>query len=232
MPLRPRPVVNLALIGINILVFLYELTLNDLENFRFTYQFGLIPYELTSGEALEFLRVRTFTGILDVDVSSPIPTWGTVFTSMFMHGGWMHIMGNMIFLWGFGERVEAKLGHVKYLLFYLAAGTAAAWTQVAVDMDSRAVVIGASGAIFGVLGAFLLAFPYERAVALLFIFFLLPLFFSFGAVGPGDPGSGIAYMAHVGGFVAGVMLMAGYKFLLREPVWPRWSRDRNPWNFR
>ena len=219
-----RPLVTIVLIAISALVFLYQLTLSDLETFRFTYQYGLIPKELTSGEPLEIVTLRTSVGVEGLDVASPIPTWGTVFTSMFMHGGWMHIIGNMLFLWGFGEKVEAKLGHIKYLLFYLGAGIAAAWTQVAVDMDSQAVMIGASGAIFGVLGAYLIAFPYERAIGLLFVFSLMPLVFSIGAMGPANPGSGIAYMAHVGGFVAGVAFMAGYKFLLGESVLPR-----RPW---
>ena len=224
-----RPLVTIVLIAISALVFLYQLTLSDLDTFKFTYQYGLIPKELTSGEPLEIVALRTSAGVVGLDVASPIPTWGTVFTSMFMHGGWMHIIGNMLFLWGFGEKVEAKLGHIKYLLFYLGAGIAAAWTQVAADMDSQAVVIGASGAIFGVLGAYLIAFPYERAIGLLFVFFLMPLVFSIGAVGPANPGSGIAYMAHVGGFVAGVAFMAGYKFLLREPVLPR--RPWRPWGY-
>ena len=224
-----RPLVTIALIAISAVVFLYQLALSDLDTFKFTYQYGLIPKELTSGEPLEIVALRTSAGVVGLDVASPIPTWGTVFTSMFMHGGWMHIIGNMIFLWGFGEKVEAKLGHIKYLLFYLGAGIAAAWTQVAVNLDSQAVVIGASGAIFGVLGAYLIAFPYERATALLFVFFLMPLVFSIGAVGPADPGSGIAYMAHVGGFVAGVAFMAGYKFLLGEPVLPR--RPWRPWGY-
>ena len=129
-------------------------------------------------------------------------------------------MGNMLFLYGFGGQVEQKLGHVKYLLFYLATGVAAVWTQVATDLDSGTVLIGASGAISGVVGAYLLAFPYRNAVVLLVVFFILPPLFSIGSLGPLTASTGIAYMAHIGGFVAGVLLMAGYKFVLKEPILP------------
>lgn len=225
----PRPLVNSALIGLNVLAFLYLLTLDSLETFQATYRYGLIPVELTSGQSIELLPVRTGIRTVALDVSPPPSPWGSVFTSMFMHGGWMHIVGNMLFLWGFGDKVERKLGHTKYILFYLLAGTAAAWTQVAIDTDSRAPMIGASGAIFGVLGAYLLAYPYERALPLLFVFFVMPIFFSVGSLGPADPGAGIAYMAHVGGFIAGVLLMAGYKYLLKEPILPQ--RSLRPWGY-
>ena len=239
----PRPLVNSTLIAINALVFIYGLALSDVEMFRFTYRFGLIAEELSKGieftnhvltvqgpvlvESSRAIALARSGAALGPDITSPISTWGTVFSSMFMHGGWMHIIGNMLFLYGFGDKVEQKLGHIKYLLFYLGAGIAAAWTQVATDLDSQTVLIGASGAIFGVLGAYLLAFPYERVTGLLFIFFIFPLFYSVGSVGPANPGAGIAYMAHVGGFGAGVLFMAGYKFLLKEPILPR--RRWRPW---
>ena len=225
----PRPLVNSTLIALNALPFLYVLTLNVPETFQATYRYGLIPVELTSGQSIEVLRFQTASRIIAIDVSPPPSPWGSVFTSMFMHGGWMHIVGNMLFLWGFGDKVERKLGHIKYILFYLLAGTAAAWTQVAINTDSQAPMIGASGAIFGVLGAYLLAYPYERALPLLFVFFLMPIFFNVGSLGPADPGAGIAYMAHVGGFAAGVILMAGYKYLLKEPILPQ--RPLRPWGY-
>ena len=208
----PRPLVNTTLIFVNAVVFLYEMTLSGVGEFQFTYRFGVIPWELTSGGSVERLA--------GIDVKSPIPVWGTVFTYMFLHGGPLHIVGNMLFLWGFGDKLERKLGHVKYLLFYLGAGIAAAWTQIAIDIDSLIPMIGASGAIFGVLGAYLLAYPYERAIPLLFVFFLMPIFFGIGSFGPADPGSAVAYMAHVGGFIAGILFMACYKYVLREPILP------------
>ena len=238
-PRGRRPVVNIALIAINVVVFLYELSLNDFETFRFTYQFGVVPSELTSGAELLLIPVLTPIGLIKVDVASPIHPWGTVFTSMFIHGGWMHIIGNMLFLWVFGDNIEDRLGHVKYLLFYIVAGIAAVWTQAAIDIDSRTPLIGASGAISGVLGAYLITFPYNRITTLVvFIFitvirvpamfvlgswFILQLFNGLGSLGPAASGAGVAYMAHVGGFVAGVLIMAVYKLLLGEPIWPRHS---------
>ena len=219
-----RPVVNFGLIAISVVVFIYELSLGGLDRDIFFFKYGLIPVELTEG--IEF---KTLRGPSGPDIESPIPTWGTVFTSMFIHVSVLHILGNMLFLYGFGDKVENKLGHVKYLLFYLATGVAATWTQVATDMDSQAVIIGASGAISGVVGAYLLAFPYDRSIPLLFVFLLLPLLLDVGSLGVGLPGTGIAYMAHVGGFVAGVLLMAGYKFLLREPILPRGSLPWRMW---
>ena len=219
-----RPLVNYSLIAINVVVFIYELTLTGLDQDIFFFKYGLIPAELSRGNEFTVLG-----GNSGPDITSPIPTWGTVFTSMFIHGGPMHIVVNMLFLWGFGDKVEYKLGHVKYLVFYLGAGVAAAWTQVATDLDSQMVMIGASGAIFGVVGAYMLAYPYRHAVWLLVALFILPLLFPFGSLNPANPGSGIAYMAHVGGFTAGILFMAGYKFILREPILPRapWK----PWGY-
>ena len=229
---KGRPDVTIILIAISALVFIYELFLGGLDQDIFFFKYGLIPAELSQG--IEFTRVG---GPLGPDITSPIPTWGTVFTSMFMHGGFVHFIGNMLFLWVFGDNVEARLGHVKYLLFYLGAGVAAAWTQVAIDLNSETPLIGASGAISGVLGAYLLLYPYNRITTLVLFFFItviripalfvlgfwfvLQLFNGLGSLGPAASGPGVAYMAHVGGFAAGVLFMAGYKFLLGEPIWPR-----------
>jgi membrane associated rhomboid family serine protease len=212
---RRQPIVNYALIAVNVLVFIYQLTLGGINEDIFIWKFGLIPAELTRG-------VEFTLGPFGANIDSPIPTWGTVFSSMFIHGSILHIVTNMLFLWGFGDRLEDKLGHVLYLLFYLGAGVAAAWTQVAVDLDSVSVLIGASGAIFGVVGAYLLAFPYRNTIPLVIVFFLLPLVF--GNLSPSLVGGRIAYMAHVGGFVTGILFMAGYKFLAREPILPRGPR--------
>ena len=218
----PRPLVNFTLIAISAVVFIYTLALNGLDRDIFFFQYGLIPVELSKG-----LDFKVLGGPSGPDISSPVPTWGTVFTSMFVHGGWLHIIANMLFLYGFGDKVEAKLGHVKYLLFYLGAGVAATWTQVAIDLDSQIPLIGASGAIAGVVGAYVLAYPYRNTIALIVVFFLLPPLINVGSLGLVSSGAGVAYMAHVGGAVAGVLLMAGYKFLLREPILPR--RRWEPW---
>ena len=217
-----RPLVNFALIAINVVVFIYVLSLSGLNEDIFFWKYGLIPAELSRG--IEF---RSLGGPFGPDITSPIPTWGTVFTSMFMHGGLLHIVANMLFLYGFGDKVEQRLGHIKYLIFYLAAGVAAVWAQVATDLDSNIPLIGASGAISGVVGAYVVAFPYRNTVALVFMFFILPPLFGLGSINPVAPGTGIAYMAHVGGFVAGILFMAGYKFLTGEPVLPRrlWRPD-------
>ena len=249
-----RPVVNIALIAISTLVFIYELSLSGIAEHEFFFTYGLIAAELSGG--VEFVNlVETIFGPIPLNsvdaakvasggialgpgIDSPIPTWGTVFTSMFVHGGIIHFAGNMLFLWVFGDNVEDRLGHVKYLLFYLGAGVAAAWTQVAVDMDSQVPMVGASGAIAGVLGAYLLLYPYNRITTLIFFFFItviqlpalfvlgfwfvLQLFNGLGSLGPSAAGGGVAYMAHIGGFAAGVLFMAMYKvLLLREPIWPR-----------
>ena len=238
-----RPVVNIGLITISTLVFLYEFFLPNVDQVTFFYKYGVIAAELTEG--IEF---KILGSPLGLDISSPIPTWGTVFTSMFIHGGFVHLIGNMMFLWVFGDNIEHRLGHVKYLLFYLGAGLAATWAQIGVDMDSQTPLVGASGAISGVIGAYLLTYPYNRVTTLvIFVFitvvrvpalyllgfwFVLQLFNGLGSLGPAASGAGVAYMAHVGGFVAGMLFMAGYKLVSGERVWPYnpWpGRSWNPW---
>ena len=210
------PFVTIALIAVNVIVFLYEMTLNDLDTFRFNRQFGLIPWELTTGETLDVIPVTRSSG---VDVESPIPTWGTVFSSMFVHASFMHIMFNMLFLGLFGNYVEARVGHVKYLLLFLATGIAAAWTQVAINQDSLVPLIGASGAVSGIMGAYLLIYP--QSFVFMAVYFLAQLFYGIGSLTTVGQGTNVAYMAHVGGFVGGVLLMAGYKRMTGEPIWPR-----------
>jgi membrane associated rhomboid family serine protease len=163
----------------------------------------------------------------------------TLFTSMFLHSGWVHIVGNMVFLWVFGNGVEDELGHFKYLVFYLACGAVAGVAQVAFDPFSHVPIVGASGAIAGVMGAYLIKFPRSHVVMLfwvLFIFtfdlpawlmliywFLLQLFGGFGSIGEPEYAQtgGVAFFAHIGGFVAGIVLM---RLLGRRPR--RW-RDGN-----
>ena len=233
---RSSPYVTIALIAINVAVFLYELSLNSVQTEVFFYRWGLIPAELTSGD--EFTRL--FAGRAVLDITSPLPAWGTVFTAMFIHGGFMHIAGNMLFLWVFGDNIEDRMGHVQFLIFYLACGVAATWTQVAFNMGGEVPNIGASGAIAGVLGAYLLLYPQSRintlvmfvfitvvrlpALYLLGFWFLLQLFSGAGSLGPGAYASGgVAYWAHVGGFVAGLLAIALYMRLRGEPIRrPHW----------
>jgi membrane associated rhomboid family serine protease len=204
-PSRTAPVVTVALIAINVLVFLHEVALGPyLERFVFAY--GLIPRRLV------------FWPGAPLDPARFLP----LITSMFWHGGWLHLLGNMLYLWIFGDNVEDKLGHFRYLIFYLACGVAAALTQVALDPASQLPTVGASGAIAGVLGAYLVSYPRARvltmplllipwfvqvpAVVYLVFWFLLQLMSGIASLGGADTG-GVAVWAHVGGFIAGVVLV-------------------------
>jgi membrane associated rhomboid family serine protease len=196
-PSYSRPVVTVGLIVVNILVFLYERSLDPYSLNEFIGIYGLRPYDFH---------------------------FANVFTSIFLHGGWLHVAGNMLFLWVFGDNVEDILGHGKFLVFYLVCGVAAALAQTAMDPVSRIPMVGASGAIAGVMGAYLVKFPHSRVdmlAWLLFIFrFDLPAWFMlaywFGLQLLGGFGSisitqssvgGVAFLAHVGGFVAGALLI-------------------------
>ncbi|HXI83329.1 MAG TPA: rhomboid family intramembrane serine protease [Verrucomicrobiae bacterium] len=207
-PSRTFAFVTVALIALNTLVFLHELSLATPERTQaFFANFALTPANLTQ---------------------APSPnSYRTIFTSMFLHGGWMHIIGNMLYLWIFGKNVEDSIGHFKFILFYLLCGIAAAAAQVAISPDSTVPMIGASGAISGVLGAYLLLFPRARVLILfpIWIFwrlFYVPAFLMlilwFGmqllsglAVLSMDVGGGVAFWAHVGGFVAGMLLIPIFK---------------------
>jgi membrane associated rhomboid family serine protease len=227
-----RPYVNYAIIAVCAVVFIYEVTLGQLEQTLFFYKFGIIPNELAHGVDYQGLDL----GIGTYDIGSPIPNWATMFTSMFIHGDWLHFLFNMLFLWVFGDNVEDRFGHFRYLLFYLAAGVAAAWIQIAVDTTSTIPTIGASGAIAGALGAYLLLFPYSRVTTAVIFFFIavvrIPAFILlgfwfviqfFGGVGSlGLQGQGgVAYWAHIGGFLAGLIVVVLYKLARGESMWPR-----------
>ena len=228
---RRFPVVNIGLMALNILVFLYELAFIG-DQTRFVYTYGLIPAELTSGEDFKVLCTTPFPfgcppqNVLDI--STPGPIWITLFTSMFMHGGLLHIGSNMLYLWVFGDNIEDALGHIPYLVFYLAAGLAAAGTQILVNTDSQIPMVGASGAIAGVLGAYLVLHPRSRirtlvfaffimviripAVILLSLWFMLQFFSGLGSLAV--EGGGVAYWAHIGGFAMGVAVTGSYWLLI------------------
>ncbi len=192
---RITPVVTYTLIAINVLFFLVELSSGD----TFIQRWSVVPQRL---------------------LANPVGDFITVFTAMFMHGGWMHLIGNMLYLWIFGDNVEDRLGHTKFVVFYFLCGIAATFAQVLVDPTSNIPNLGASGAIAGVLGAYLLMFPrgsvrvlMGRAIipmpALIVIGFwaLLQFLNGFGAIAATEQTTGgVAYMAHVGGFVAGLVL--------------------------
>jgi membrane associated rhomboid family serine protease len=194
-PSYSRPVVTVMLIVANVLVFLHEISLDS--------------YSLNSFIAAYSLRPRFFQ-------------FQDIFSAMFLHANWLHLVGNMLFLWVFGENVEDILGHGKYLVFYLLCGMAAALLQVVSDPLSRVPMVGASGAIAGVMGAYLIKFPHSRVVMLFFALFFfrfelpawfmlaywfaLQLFGGFGSIAEASQG-GTAFFAHVGGFVAGIVLV-------------------------
>ncbi len=192
------PVVTVLLIVVNAVAFFYELSLDPWSRNHLIASFGIVP---------EHLR---YTSLV---------------TSMFLHGGWLHILGNMWFLWIFGDNIEDILGHIPFLFFYLASGVAAALVHIATNPDSNLPTIGASGAIAGVMGAYLVKFPHSRiltlvpififittfelpAVFLLIYWFVIQLFYGLGTVAySAQSQGGVAFFAHVGGFLAGILLI-------------------------
>jgi len=206
-PSNTIPVVNYLLIGLNAAVFLFELSLGRHLD-AFILHYGLVPARFTDLLQSEGLHLAAF-----------VP----VFVSMFLHGGWLHLLGNMLFLYIFGDNVEDRFGHFRYLVFYLVAGVAAAATQVYFNPASEVPMVGASGAIAGVLGAYVFLFPTARVVTLIPIFFFfqvveLPAYLFLGiwfvlqivsgllSLGIGGDAGGVAWWAHVGGFAAGAVL--------------------------
>jgi membrane associated rhomboid family serine protease len=242
---RSFPIVNLSIIAICALVFIYELAIANSN--VFFYRFGLVPFEITQGTTIKFIcgnylysdTPPWFLSTGCEDVSSPIPTWATMFTAMFIHGGWLHLLGNMIFLWVFGDNIEDRFGHLRYLLFYLVCGIAALGLQIAIDTNSLNPTIGASGAIAGVLGAYLILYPYSRvdtivfitivkipAIALLGLWFMLQFFSGIGEMSSSANASGVAYWAHIGGFFFGMVVAIIYKLIKKEQLWP-WDSGGN-----
>jgi rhomboid family protein len=216
------PIVNIAIIVLNVLVFLYQLVNPD-----FTNGYSTVPAEITMGKDL----VGTFSvtapdgsSVQIVEAPGPMPIWLTLFTSMFMHGGWLHIGGNMLFLFIFGDNVEKTFGSIKYLIFYLFCGIVAALAQVYTDPTSIIPSLGASGAISGVLAAYLVWFPTNRvrvlltlgiillrpimvpAILMIGVWALLQFINGLGAIAVSEQTSGVAYWAHIGGFIAGLVI--------------------------
>ncbi|OPY66613.1 MAG: Rhomboid protease GluP [Syntrophorhabdaceae bacterium PtaU1.Bin034] len=199
-PTRTFPIITITLFVVNTLVFLWSLTLSEGSEQSLVYRYALIPKEL----------LVSFTSKPEL-----LPyNFLTIFTSMFLHGGFLHIIGNMMYLWVFGNNVEDSIGHFRFLVFYLVSGLVAALVQFSFDPTSHIPMIGASGAVSGVLGAYLLLFPKARVKTLIFIFifittveipamvlltvwFFLQIIFSHG--------QGVAWFAHIGGFVFGLL---------------------------
>ena len=213
------PFVNLAIIAVNVLVFV----LLQLPSDAFTMGYSVIPKEITHmidlvGPVQVQLPDGT-TAAID-EAAGPNPIWLTLFTSMFMHGGWTHIGGNMLFLFIFGDNVERALGHIKYLTFYLVCGVVAAYAQILSGPESVIPSLGASGAISGALAAYVVFFPQNRvrvlvglrfvtevtAVLMIGLWALLQFVSGVGSIAVTDQTGGVAYWAHIGGFIAGVVL--------------------------
>lgn len=212
------PFVNYAFIGVNILVFLLLQQIGN--NDAFSYAFSLVPKEITDGIDLTGVQiVRDGLGnMAEVrHYATPLPVYFNFISSMFMHGDIMHILGNMMFLFVFGDNLENLLGHVRYFAFYIVCGFAAAFAQIVMDTDSVIPMLGASGAISGVLGGYILLFPFRKVRAIIFYFLTeVPAFIALGLwialqIFTGyfsDPSAGgVAYAAHIGGFFAGLALV-------------------------
>lgn len=211
-PTTITPIVTVTVIVVNVAVFLYQLSLGA-NGDAFVAVFGAVPLALFGG-----------------DTFSPIPPFLTLLTAMFLHGGLMHLGGNMLYLWIFGNNIEDSMGHGRFLVFYLLCGVAAAYAHAVTAPDSTVPMIGASGAISGVLGAYLLLFPRARVLTWLplgvfsrlvyipaawLLGFWIVLQFLSGTMSLGRSGGGVAWFAHVGGFVAGLALV--YLFIRRKP---------------
>jgi rhomboid family protein len=247
-PLARFPLVTVTLIALNVLVYLLEIRHGGHffsgPSDNVTVRYGAIPYELSHpGEHCGLVTERSLEGLLSgvacqgqAGVSGnpgPQPeTWVTPFTSMFLHGSFLHIFGNMLFLAIFGPTVEDRIGRLRFLVFYLLGGLVALAAQVLVNPDSTAPTLGASGAIAAVLGGYILMYPRARVLTLVFIIFFVTIvevpavyllgfwFLSqlyFGVAGIANPlgGEGVAYFAHIGGFAFG--LLAIRLFVLRRP---------------
>lgn len=229
--------VSLAFIAINIAVFLFLQGAGaSTEGTEFTYGYSAVPSEITTGVDLTEPEPITVDGqtVAVPQEPGPVPIWLTLFSSIFMHGGWLHLGGNMLFLWIFGDNVEHRIGHIPYLVFYLAAGVIASFAQILVDPGSIIPTLGASGAISGVLGAYLVMFPTNRVTVFLFRFLVpvpaivaigmwavLQFISGFGAIAVTEQTGGVAYMAHIGGFVAGVVAGLVFRTIFNEPRHPR-----------
>lgn len=212
------PYVTYLLIAANIVV--YILFQGAGYNDAFTYAFSVVPREITTGVDLAAPQIirDSFGNRAVIPLQpTPIPVWGTILTSMFMHGGLMHIFGNMLYLWIFGDNLEDRLGHIRFAVFYLVCGAFAALAQIFTDQNSIIPMLGASGAISGVLGGYILLFPRRSVTAIIFFTVIqIPAFVALGIwIGlqlfqgyfSSAEAGGVAYMAHIGGFVAGFLLI-------------------------
>jgi len=216
-PTKKFPLITVAIIVLNTMVYLYEASLGE-KFTQFIYAMGLIPFEITHHT--------------DLLPTGPSIIYLTIFTSMFMHGSIIHLLGNMLFLWIFGNNVEEYLGRVNFIIFYLVGGLSAAFTQIFFNPNSTMPMVGASGAIAGVLGAYLLLYPRARVTTVIIFGFFIRLIkipavvvlsfwiiyqFLYGisslAVKTGE--GGVAWFAHIGGFIGGIILIKLFKLFMK-----------------
>ena len=221
--------VTVAIIAISVVVFLWQTARSPESGMALVYGLGMIPAVVLGNEYLTPELVL-------------VPPAVTLFTSMFLHGGWLHLLGNMLYLWIFGDNVEDAMGHGRFIVFYLLSGLAAAFAQIVVSPDSVIPTIGASGAISGILGAYLILHPRTRVLVFLLPYFPLhlPAYIVLGfwiilqflfALGDMAGEAGVAWWAHVGGFVAGMALIGRF----RRPDVPLFDRPpggSSPWGDR
>ena len=222
-PTSIKPIITIVFIVMCVVTFLWQFT-HDIRGQRIVvYALGVIPAVLLGDAELPPDLIW-------------VPTYATVFSSMFLHGGWMHLIGNMLYLWIFGNNIEDSMGHVKFIVFYLLCGVAAVYAQALPDPGSQIPMIGASGAISGVLGAYLLLYPRAKVLVGIPLGFIIQtvrlkaiwvLAFWFGlqifsSIMTGQQeGGGVAFGAHIGGFIAGMVLIPFFKnpeFKLHNPV--------------
>ena len=220
-PTSNKPIVTYFLIASCVLIFLIQLGSQSYKTGQLFYSYGLIPSVLMGHKQLP------------IDLYA-VPAIATIFTSMFMHGGFMHLIGNMLYMWIFADNIEDNLGPKKFIIFYLMSGIGAAMTQVLIDIHSEIPMVGASGAIGGILGAYLINHPHARVLVLIpFGFFsqlikiralyVLGFWFILQFI---STGGGVAYAAHIGGFVSGMILIL---FFNKKPLRKKKIMKKGPW---
>ncbi len=212
-PIRIIPYVTYTFMACCIGAFLWQITQTPQMQNAIVYALGVIPAVLFGGFELDPELVW-------------VPTSATVFSSMFLHGGWMHLIGNMLYLWVFGNNIEASMGHLRFIVFYALCGIAAVLAQALPDTGSQIPMIGASGAISGVLGAYMLLYPMARVTVVIPIFIILHrvkipallvlgvwfLMQLYSSITTSSEGGGVAFGAHIGGFIAGMVLIPIFKY--------------------
>ena len=211
-PTQGKPVATLAVIALNVLIYLYQFSLDPRPETLFVYRFGLVPGWLGSSSPVDLPALW-------------LPRWTTLFSYMFLHSGFLHLGSNMLYLWIFGNNIEDVLGPLKFMGFYLAGGLAAAGAQIVIAPESGVPMVGASGSIAAVLGAYLVLFPRNKVTVLIWLiiwvtfvkipamtvlglWFLLQVFSQYTS---GSGGPGVAFMAHIGGFVFGMFVMFAFR---------------------